>query len=271
MDQWTRATPVWPDAVVVELENAVFRACPAIETEVAGGWTLRAAGGVTGRGNSVYTAGDADPLASGIEEAEAFYRSRGLAPRFQISPVSRPPGLDDLLERRGYRRVSDSLVQSVDLSTLMERTTPLGRVTHCMVELGEALDDEWFDLYIEAERVAPRDQGYRRQILERIEQPVGFVRLLMDGGPAAVGLGVVDGTWVGVYNLATLDRFRRRGAASAILRTLAIWGGLLDAARIYLLVKAANEPALALYARCGFTTLYPYHYRLLDGERPDAH
>jgi ribosomal protein S18 acetylase RimI-like enzyme len=85
--------------------------------------------------------------------------------------------------------------------------------------------------------------------------------LRIDGAPAALGLGVVEGDWLGIFCMTTDPGFRRRGAASAILRTLAIWAQLYDARRAYLQVMDQNTAAQALYARVGFETLYHYHYR----------
>jgi GNAT superfamily N-acetyltransferase len=56
---------------------------------------------------------------------------------------------------------------------------------------------------------------------------------------------------------------RRRGAASSILAALAGWAQAGGAARAYLQVVEANEPAVRLYARAGFATLYGYHYRVM--------
>jgi ribosomal protein S18 acetylase RimI-like enzyme len=44
---------------------------------------------------------------------------------------------------------------------------------------------------------------------------------------------------------------------------LAQWGQIYQARQLYLQVMADNAPALALYERLGFETLYHYHYREL--------
>jgi ribosomal protein S18 acetylase RimI-like enzyme len=82
------------------------------------------------------------------------------------------------------------------------------------------------------------------------------------GEPAAVGLGVVNGPWLGIFCMSTRPAARRQGAATALLRTLAIWGGLYDAREAYLQVKQENAAALGVYARAGFVTEYPYFYRI---------
>jgi ribosomal protein S18 acetylase RimI-like enzyme len=72
---------------------------------------------------------------------------------------------------------------------------------------------------------------------------------------------VADEDWIGLFCMATRPEFRRRGAATAVLRALAGWGRHQGAARAYLQVMDDNLPARSLYARAGFETLYHYHYR----------
>jgi ribosomal protein S18 acetylase RimI-like enzyme len=84
--------------------------------------------------------------------------------------------------------------------------------------------------------------------------------LTLDGEPAAAGRGVVDSGWLGIFNMATLPAFRRRGAASAILAALAKWASSLGATNSYLQLEADNAAAPALYEKAGFTTAYEYSY-----------
>ena len=111
------------------------------------------------------------------------------------------------------------------------------------------------------EHAAEPGSAVRRGILEQIASPAGFALLYVNGIAAAVGLGVVSGPWVGIFCMATDIAYRRRGAASAILRTLAIWAQLYGAERAYLQVMADNAAARALYERVGFLTVYHYFYR----------
>jgi ribosomal protein S18 acetylase RimI-like enzyme len=77
----------------------------------------------------------------------------------------------------------------------------------------------------------------------------------------AVGLGVLEQGWVGVFCMNTRPEFRRQGAGQAVLRALAGWGDEAGATRMYLQVMEENQPAGGLYTRAGFGTLYTYHYR----------
>ncbi len=81
-------------------------AWPAPESMELGGWQLRAGKGGYNRANSVWTGQFTGDVALGdaIAHAEAFYRQRGLGPRFQILDIAQPIDLDDVLAARGYRR-----------------------------------------------------------------------------------------------------------------------------------------------------------------------
>ncbi len=246
------------------IEEAAFAAWPAHAVLEVDGWRARRAEGITGRANSVCAVehAGARPLAESLAAVEAFYAAHNLPARFQITPASLPTGLDALLDARGYRRLSSTSVQTALLPSILERTPALRALPHFAVEVAEAFDEEWFAAYGVAESLAPESVAERAAVLGRIPGPVAFARLDADGAPAAVGLGVVYGSWLGIFCMSTLSTQRRRGAATALLRTLAIWGSLYDACEAYLQVKTDNAAALAVYARAGFATAYPYHYRV---------
>jgi len=88
--------------------------------------------------------------------------------------------------------------------------------------------------------------------------------LCSQGRPVAVGLGVVEAGWVGIFCMATLPAFRRQGAGAAVLRSLAEWGRQQGAEQVYLQVTEANVEARPLYAKAGFEMLYTYHYRVAE-------
>jgi GNAT superfamily N-acetyltransferase len=99
-------------------------------------------------------------------------------------------------------------------------------------------------------------------MLERVRQPAGYARVLVDGDVVAVGRAVADTGWAGVFGMATLPGARGKGAARRVLAALAGWAGDQRADRLYLQVERGNTPALRLYGRAGFTELCGYHYRV---------
>lgn len=243
------------------IEEAARLAWPALHVQPLDGWWLRAEQGITGRANSVWAvrAAGTQPLAARIDAAESFYEGHGLAPRFQITPAAAPELLEEL-EQRGYQAGSHTWVQTAPLETILLQTPGLKTTSHLEIEVAETFDDVWFALYREAEAATGLAADVREAILRRIEGPVAFAAVQAQGEPAAVGLGVVGGPWLGIFCMSTRPAARRQGAATAILRTLAIWGSLYNAREAYLQVKQENEAALATYARAGFRIEYPYYY-----------
>jgi len=241
--------------VIAELEARAFAAWPAAEVELLGGWRLRATAGVTRRANSAWTAGDAGELGPAIAQTEAFYAARALPAAFQLCPLS-PPALDGELAARGYGAEGAVSIQTVELAALASRTPP-GVETHVAAEL----DGAWFELAAHRGRYAATPEVFRG-LVGRIGRRAGFALARLDGAPAATALGVCEAGWLGVFAMATLPEFRRRGAATALLDALRSWGESLGAARAYLQVERDNAEALALYARDGFREAYGYHYRV---------
>lgn len=252
--------------IILMLETIAANAWPAAEIELCGGWRLRSTQGVTRRANSVWPNHDdgALTLDAKLAQVEAFYAARNLPAIYQICDAMQPAQLDGVLATRGYALEAPTFVQVASLTTLLERLPSLRHYPTFEVEVSEEFDPQWFELYCAAEAVSSGAAPVRRAILERISPLHGFVTLYADGAPAAVGMGVVEAGWLGIFSLATLPAYRRQGAARAILRTLAVWAQLYDAQRAYLQVMAHNIVAQTLYASAGFVTAYRYHYRVKE-------
>jgi ribosomal protein S18 acetylase RimI-like enzyme len=248
--------------VIAELEARAFAAWPAAQVEQLGGWRLRATSGVTRRANSAWTSGPVDNLADATARTEAFYAERRLPAIFQLCPLA-PAALDDALAARGYAIDAPVAILTAPLAELSAEA-PAG----VDVRVDREIADDWFELSGGRSRFAAVQPVYRG-ILERIGAPgrarAGYALASVDGEPAATALGVADGPWLGVFSVSTLPDFRRRGAATALLRALARWGHSLGATKAYLQVERDNRIAFDLYLRDGFREVYGYHYRVKGG------
>ena len=80
-------------------------------------------------------------------------------------------------------------------------------------------------------------------------------------GIVAVGLGVCEQGWGGIFCMRTLNSYRRRGYARRILAALADWAWVKGAKKLYLQVEQDNLVAQVFYEETGFQTQYGYHYR----------
>jgi len=66
--------------------------------------------------------------------------------------------------------------------------------------------------------------------------------------------------------MTTAAAWRRQGLASLIVESLLAWAAQRRATHAFLQVNDDNAPALAVYRRYGFSTVYTYHYRARPGE-----
>ncbi|MGV3722741.1 MAG: GNAT family N-acetyltransferase [Actinomycetota bacterium] len=241
------------------LEQLAANAWPPVVTQIVDGWLLRYASGVSRRANSVLTLRETGgaTLDERIAEVEAFYARRGLPARFHISPAVSPAGLDQLLAERGYRVDAPTAVQTASLTGVLALAAP----SALEVTLAATPSEEWLSIYNSTHADDDAAVQVRRDIMSRVGPPSAFALVCLDGRPAAVGQGVVERGHLGLFSMSTHPDFRRRGAATAILRTLCEWGRIHAAAQVYLQVMDESTEALALYGKLGFRTLYHYHYR----------
>jgi ribosomal protein S18 acetylase RimI-like enzyme len=244
-------------ARIAAIETIAADALPSAEFAPLDGWRLRFHHGVTRRANSVLAERRGElPLPDKLAAVEAFYAERGLPTRFQLSPASQPPELDALLERRGYAAEPGALVQTCP----PERIAPLAPRFEATIE--QEPSPAWRALLASVDPAGATKAEARAAALEAAGRSPLHALMTCDGTPMAVGLGVLQGGALGLFNMATHPRQRRRGAAAAAV------SALTEVARpttLYLQVDARNLGAQAFYARLGFTTLYRYHYRWQGG------
>lgn len=263
----TTASPVQP--LPPGLEEAMDAAWPALERHDAGGWTLRAAAGVTQRANSIWphrAAGSGeegiDGLAGMLREARAWYRSRRLPMIFQLFETPATSALHRLLDTEGFTRQSETLVMA---RGAIDVRLPAGEAP--AVESSTEPSGEWLRVWWDVDGRGGNDAlETARKILEGCPAVYALVRD-HGGRPAAVGrLALPDGSGQGgLYCMATLPEARRKGFAAAILQALLQAGTERGVDGFWLLVTAANHGAQELYAKAGFREAGRYLYRQ---ERP---
>lgn len=249
--------------LIHSLEEIAANAWPTEVTQVVDGWRLRSNGGATRRANSVWPnrSGESLSLTEKLALVEDFYARRGSPPCYYICPAVQPTDLDGLLEARGYSTDAHTAVQIASLAQILTRTETS---TMPVVTVSETFNEAWFNFYHQTEKGNTGSMDKLHHIFQLIGPRAGFALLHTNTGqPIATGLGVVERGWLGLFCIVTHPQFRRQGAAINIIRALAQWGQTYGAAQVYLQVMAGNAPALALYARLGFETLYHYHYRAL--------
>lgn len=248
----------------LDLEAAMDAAWPALERYDAGGWVLRAAGGVTQRANSIWPRAvtadlQGDSLRGLLADARSWYRSRRLPVIFQLFDTPATAALHDLLDAEGFTRQSETVV--------MTRGPMTGGTADAAVEVSREPSADWLRVWWEVDGRGGEDAlAIAREILLGCPSIYALVR---DGAglPAAVGrLALPAGSAQGgLYCMATRAEARRRGYGTAVLQSLLQAGAEQGAGKYWLLVTAANHGAQAMYANAGFTEAGRYLYRQ---ERP---
>jgi GNAT superfamily N-acetyltransferase len=239
------------------VEEAALSAWPALQQIIYDGWLLRFGGGYTRRSNSVTPLyASCLDLDEKITYCAARYTERNLSPTFRITSFSGPPGLDRALEQRGYRQEAPTLTQVCNLNGL-SAAMPGG------------LRNDPLDVWIENFCRLRSDSGEKRQAHRAILQTIPsrrFLASLVDdsGALVACGLAVLEGAYVGLFDLFTDPARRGQGYGTALITGLLRWAQDGGASYAYLQVMAENAPARHIYeVKFGFQTIYHYWYRIL--------
>ena len=257
-------SPLHPSVPLIE--HHAPRAWPAGTCTDLGGCTLRLTPGEPSRrANSALPNADdgAMEIWAKIDAVEAFYATAHQPPRFQITPLASPRDLDHALERRGYAVDAPTLILTTGLGAPRTRRPSAERFT---VTLRDRVDDPWLAAWQDGQPGTSAGVT-RSRILDRIEPATVYARASLDDRSAAVGLGVIEAGWLGIYCVATAPQMQRRGAATAVMAALLRSAAEHGADSAYLGVLEANEAARNLYEGLGFRTRYRYHYRWLPSGR----
>ena len=242
------------------LDRLADRAWPALESEPLGSWTLRAAGGVTKRANSVLAIGEAPAIGEtpaigdAVDAAERWYSARGLPTVFQVSP-SASAALAPELRRRGYRSGSATRILVAERAAVAA-TAPDAAAA---ITVATAPSSGWLGTWW---AVDGRGGDPERRTVERILAggPALYAWAGTAEAPDAVARLALVGEWGGLYAVATLPSARRRGLARALTAELAREAGEHGVGRLWLQVLADNSGAIALYESLGFVPASGYTY-----------
>lgn len=239
---------------VRRLEELAFAGWPALESREVAGWRLRFANGYTKRSNSINSLElKAQVNSETVDALEAAYRARGQPPIWRLTPLA-PPGIADILAARGYRAIEPSLLQVCPLHP--------GFAADPEVAIHPQPTAAWIEAFCAHSPVRPEHRDTMHRMLGAIAAPVGFAFVEEAGQPMAMGIGVVQGRHMGLFDVLVTPEARRRGLARRVTESLYAWAWRRGARFAYLQVVATNTAAITLYAAQGFRTVYGYEYRV---------
>ncbi|MGZ4781513.1 MAG: GNAT family N-acetyltransferase [Oryzihumus sp.] len=242
---------------VEDLQRVMVEGWAPVERARLGDWVLRAAGGFTGRANSVLPLGDPGlPLPEAVARAEDWYAARGLPPRFLVAgPVGfamAEDRLGALLLDRGYHETNRSVVMTSAAQVVAD--TSAGAAD---VEVAEELTPQWLDAYARQREVVP---GSTQSVLSGSPGQL-FASAAVGGRVVALArLGLVAGGWAGLYGVWVDPEHRGHGLARALTGALAARAVARGTRSLYLQTLHANEPAVGLYSSLGFSSHHSYSY-----------
>jgi ribosomal protein S18 acetylase RimI-like enzyme len=221
-------------------------------------WILRFAGGYTKRANSVNALAPARDTAIAalqrrIADAEAHYARQSIRCVFRVTPLM-DPRIDTLLEARGWTAFEESLVMVTTLGD--------GPRASARVRIAPRRTPSWSAGYMAFSDVRPERQAIHDRIIDAIVPEAGFAEVLdEDGIAAAIGLGIVERSHIGLVDIVSDPARWRTGHGRRLVEGLLAWGRARGATHAWLQVVAGNERAIALYRQFGFRETYRYHYR----------
>ena len=237
------------------IEELSLNAWPALRQMTIDGWLLRFAEGYTRRSNSV------QPLYPGtrelrdkIEASAAYYVRHRLPATFKMTAAAEPSELDSVLEQAGFALTAPTSVQ----------VSPIGAVAtngSSSITCSDRPTEPWLNAMARFTSITESHKEQLSRIVNLIVPEANFGAVVEDGQMLAGGLAVREGTWVGLFDVATAPQQRRRGYARRLINGLLGWARSGGATHAYLQVTLDNLPALRLYESLGFRERYQYWYR----------
>jgi GNAT superfamily N-acetyltransferase len=245
------------------IEEAGLNALQTLRQRFYDGWLLRLSPGTAKRARSVNAFfGSSLPLESKIAHCEEVYARHGLPALFRMTPFDRPADLGKALAGRGYEAFGETLVQAL----LLDRPPELPEHGDD-VEL-EAPDSQAFvDAVGDLRGSTPQQRDAHRERLRHSVLGKRHAVVRAQGRVACAAQVAVEDALVGVFDVITAPDARGKGYATLACASLLSWAWQHGAAAAYLQVSADNAPAIAIYRKFGFATVYTYHYRGRPGER----
>jgi GNAT superfamily N-acetyltransferase len=246
-----------PGEVAVVVERLAYRAWPAQEEAMFDAWILRSSPGLrTRRINSATSpiVGGAD-LAEAAAHIRAWFEARRSDPIVRILSVS-DPAVDGFFAAAGWKREAPTIVMTAHLEAADARRPS---------RIEPTVQPAWADA---KQRFTGMTDTVTATWLRRagdIRAATAYASVVRDGVVLAIGQGVVDEGWLGLFDLNTDPVHRRQGLADRLVGDLEAWAHDRSVDRAYLQVEEQNEPARRLYEKRGYGEAYSYWYRRLTG------
>lgn len=232
------------------LHPAVEATWPPSAASRFGPWTIRKGPG--GKRVSAATA-EAPFRPEDVADAERAMERMGQPPLFMIRDGDAE--LDAALDAAGYGIVDPTLLYAIPVAALANRPVPPASAFRIWPPLA-IMRSLWAAGGIDPDRVA---------VMDRAAEPRTALLARMEDRAAGCAFAACRGDCAMIHAIEVARPFRRKGAASNLLRSAAFWAQDRGAACLALAVTCANGAARSLYASLGFAVVGQYHYRARPG------
>src|SRR5438309_1151740 len=88
--------------------------------------------------------------------------------------------------------------------TLLSCWTRLPRADRTAVAIDPVPTSRWLTTWQDSLGLGDRGVAAAVELFARLDRPVAYAAVDADEGPSGVALGVLDGEWLGIFNMATL-------------------------------------------------------------------
>ena len=193
-----------------------------------------------------------------IARCESLYAAQGLPPLFRIVERAETRQIDAALAERGYHVLDRSLVLVCDIDDF--RAAAAAGAAVRTVEL-----DDWLPLYYELSNANVQTQPAHRRILTQSRVPYLLAAVFTGDKPVACGMGALDGSFLGFFDIVTHPDYRGQGYGTQLMGGLVAWAQGKGALTLYLQVVEQNLAARRFYEKLGFHLAYTYWYRIRHG------
>ena len=240
-------------ADVEAIERATVAAVAPREALEIGGWLVALNDGTIRRAASAVPLSHelaADPGV--IDQIEAAYAARGLAPAFRVADAPGLEGVRTELARRGYGFERPTLVKVSGAAGM------IAAARGAAAQVAQAPDAGWARVFT-SEGFDEADGRHRVAALTR--SPDAVYGGVSEGDlTLAVGVAAFGHGWASVHGMRTDASRRGEGLAGRVLAGLATAAQARGVERIFLQVEEGNTGARSLYRRAGFTQAWRYFY-----------
>lgn len=238
------------------LEACAFNALPAIHTLHYDGWVIRISSHGPKRACSVNVLQASTlPLRQKVAYCRDLFAKHEVPLVVRLTHHTANSDLDGLLTEMGAKRVDESLMMQCVLG--QQPSEP-----HTSFHTLER--EEWLTQMLALETASDTRKAIHAQLLRNLALPAVYGAIRGKEKDVAYGLAVIDGDYVGIFDVITANDQRRQGHARALTSSLLAQAQGSGAKIAYLQVVALNQAARALYESLGFVEQYRYWYRVFD-------